>query len=274
MKLAWRTKPSLVNSAISTVRREHRLDPRRAPAVGASAAAGRTGSRRVRSARSRAVSVSSVRVVEAGADAAGERAASPLPAIGTPTSSAPNVDGAVAVARGVPADRQLDPSAVLDLAPVLRPRARPVGGAEPLGHHAFEALRSRVASSSASPSPTRYGGHHPVVARFDELVEQAAPVLVGQVDRVGAVRPTARRTAGARPRVADPTPLFCTSSKLGSAVVVEHDELAVEDRRRARSPTRRGGRTPASGPSRRGRRCSAGAPCRRRCGRSCGSRPT
>ena len=74
--------------------------------------------------------------------------------------------------------------------------------------------------------------HQPVVARFDELVEQPAALLVRQLDRVGAVDGEhveqledglPGRTHAAVLDELEPRP----------ALVVEHDEFAVEHARSA-----------------------------------------
>ena len=168
----------------------------------------------------------------------------------------PERAGSVAVAGGEPADRQVDAAAVLHLAPVLGPLAGPIGRAELLGDHAFEALDPcRLEQRLAVADAVRRD--HPVVARFDELFEQAASILVRQVDRVGAADGQhVEQLQHGLPLRSDPAVLHELEARV--AVVVEHDQLAVEDRVGSVDRRRRAGRTRASARSRRGRRCSAG----------------
>ncbi len=75
----------------------------------------------------------------------------------------------------------------------------------------------------AAADPMR--GHQPARARLDQLIEQPSPILVGQADRVVVVDPQhVEDVQGPRPFVA------LDQFETGSAVVVEHDELGVEDR--------------------------------------------
>ena len=82
--------------------------------------------------------------------------------------------------------------------------------------------RSRLASSSAAPSPSCQGPHEPVRSGLHGLVEEAAPVAEGQAREVLAVQLEEVEQHVGDGRAA------AQQLEARPALVVEGDELAVE----------------------------------------------
>ena len=182
MKLEWRTNPSFVNSVISMVARSTgstHVAPRRYSRGGGGSNGTSIGTQRLQAGAE--VLEGSLR--EPGADAAGEHE---LVAVEAPDEQCAERRRPVTGALRVTADDDVDTRPVLDLAPVRRALAGLVGGAEPLRHHALEALRRGGGEQCFSLADT-VGRHHPVVAGVDEVEQQPPAVLVRQTDRVVAV---------------------------------------------------------------------------------------
>ena len=225
LERAWRTRPSLVNSAISTRARSSgsthvAVRATEAGGGGSNGHSATTNPRR-RSVRPRKVRWSKP-VPTPPANASPVRR-------GSPDQQRAERVGTVAGAGGEAADRQLDLGAVLDLAPVLGARAGPVARVDPLRDHTFQTLlggRRHERCTVAEPERR----HRPVVSGLDELLEQPAPVQVGEIDGVVAVDLEDVEELDHRLAVrADAAALGELEAR--SPVVVEHDQLAVEDRR-------------------------------------------
>ena len=132
----------------------------------------------------------------------------------------------VAAAGREPADHDLDLNPVLDLAPVRRAATRLVDAAEPLGHDTFELLRSGGGDQRGAVADV-VGGHDPVPAGCDHLGEQSPPLLVRQRDRVAAVD-----LEDVEHEVDGLALVALDQLEPWPAEVVEHRQLAVEDRAR------------------------------------------
>ena len=149
-----------------------------------SAAAGRTGTRRCAGpAAGRQLVEPALR--EPGADAAGER--QHAVDVEPPDEQRAEAGRAVAGARRVAADDDLGPAAVLDLAPVLGPRAR-AGTCVPRRLAITPSSSwATVASSSACPSPMRWAGTAQLDPASSTSPSSRRRSSYGQADRVVAV---------------------------------------------------------------------------------------